>query len=77
MRVTIARVHENLFSGDAESLTVPTTDGEITVLADHEPLVATLKRGTVTVRKSGAALERFTVESGVLEVSGGQATVLL
>lgn len=77
MHVTIAQVHENLFSGDAESLTVPTTDGEITVLQNHEPLVATLKPGTVTVRDTGAVLGQFTVESGVLEVSANQATILL
>ena len=49
MQVTIARVHENLFAGEAVSVTVPTTDGEMTILSKHEALVATLKAGTVTV----------------------------
>ena len=76
MQVTVAKVHENLFSGDAVSITVPTTAGEVTILANHEPLVAPLKAGTITVRTSSAE-QQFVVESGVLEVSGGQATVLL
>jgi len=77
MHVTIARVHENLFNGEAKSLSVPTTEGEVTILKDHEPLVAALKTGVVTVRSGSAILQQCTVEGGVLEVSGGQATVLL
>jgi F-type H+-transporting ATPase subunit epsilon len=76
MRVVIAKVHENLFAGEAESLTVPTTDGVVTILAKHEPLVATLKPGTVTV-KAKEGTHEFAVTDGVLEVSNDQATVLL
>ncbi len=76
MHVTIARVHENLFNGEAESVSVPTTGGEITILKNHEPLAATLKPGTLTVR-SGGETQSFTVEYGVLEVSGSTVTVLL
>ncbi len=76
MHVTVAKVHENLYSGEAVSLTVPTTEGEVTILPKHEALVATLKPGTVTIRAQGGE-QTFAVESGVLEVSGNQATVLL
>lgn len=76
MKVTVARVHENLFNGEAESVHVPTTAGELTILGHHEPLVSTLKAGTVTVHtKEGD--QSFPVESGVLEVSSDQATILL
>ena len=77
MRIVIAQVHENLFNGDADELSVPTTEGVVTILANHEPFVATLNPGTATIRKGGEIVEQFTVESGVLEVSDGQATVLL
>jgi F-type H+-transporting ATPase subunit epsilon len=76
MHVTIARVHENLFAGEALSLTAPTTEGEVTILPHHEPLVANLKPGSVIVRTE-AEEKRFEVTDGVLEVSGNQATVLL
>ncbi len=76
MHVTVAKVHENLFSGEAVSVTLPTSAGEITVLPKHEALVSTLKPGVVTVRAHDGAHE-FTVESGVLEVSNDQVTVLL
>lgn len=76
MLVTVARVHENLFQGEALSLTAPTTEGEVTVLAKHEPFVATLKPGTLRI-KTADSTQTFEVTGGVLEVSGNQATVLL
>ncbi len=76
MKVTVARVHENLFNGEAESVHVPTTAGEVTILGHHEPLVATVQAGIVTVHtKEGD--HSFVVEDGVLEVSSDQATILL
>jgi F-type H+-transporting ATPase subunit epsilon len=76
MQVTVAKVHENLFSGDAISVTVPTSAGEVTILGKHEPLVAPLKSGTIIVRTASGE-HTFAVESGVLEVSADQTTVLL
>jgi F-type H+-transporting ATPase subunit epsilon len=74
--VTIARVNEQLFNGLAYSITVPGSEGELTILADHEPLVSLLKTGTITVRKDEAT-EKFQIEKGLLETSNGQVTVLL
>jgi F-type H+-transporting ATPase subunit epsilon len=76
MHITIAKVHENIFQGEAQSLTVPTTEGVVTILPHHEPLVATLKEGEAIVR-SASGEQKFNVSSGVVEVSGNQVTVLL
>jgi F-type H+-transporting ATPase subunit epsilon len=76
MQVIVAKVHENLYAGEAHSLTVPTTAGELTILPNHEPIVATLKAGTVVVRAPQGE-HIFPVEGGVLEISNNQATVLL
>ena len=76
MQVNIARAHENVFAGEAKSVTVPTADGEVTILPKHEALVSTLKEGTITVRAAGGD-QTFPVTDGVLEVSSDQVTVLL
>ncbi|HCC22193.1 ATP synthase F1 subunit epsilon [Candidatus Uhrbacteria bacterium RIFOXYC2_FULL_47_19] len=47
----------------AESVTLPTQEGEITVLPGHIPLVATLKSGMITLRHG--------TEETFLAVSGG------
>ena len=83
--LTIASVGETRFDGPALSATIPTMGGEITVLAHHEPLVATLRKGTITVRAPAQAGEHaapsggkeFPIENGVLEISGNRAVVLL
>ena len=83
--LVIASVGETRFDGPALSATIPTMGGEITVLAHHEPLVATLKKGTITVREHAASSDgapvsggkEFPIENGVLEISGNRAVVLL
>lgn len=72
----VASVGESKFDGAALSATIPTTAGEITILPHHEPLVATLKPGTVTVRESLGNKE-IPVDGGVLEISANRAVVLL
>jgi F-type H+-transporting ATPase subunit epsilon len=75
-RLVIASVGETLFDGAASSVTLPGTQGVMTVLANHEPIVTTLKKGTIVV-KSGSDHKEFPVETGVLECSQGRAVVLL
>ncbi len=73
----IASVGETRFDAAALSATIPTSAGEITVLPRHEPLVATLKEGTITVKDTLGEQKTFAVESGVLEISGSRTVVLL
>jgi len=73
----IASVGETRFDGPALSATIPTSAGEITILPHHEPLVATLKAGSITVRETLGEPKTFAVENGVLECSGNRVVVLL
>ncbi len=81
--LTIASVGETRFDGAAVSATLPGTAGEFTILPHHEPIVTTLKPGTITVRLPAQAGESegeqktFEIESGVLECSGSRVVVLL
>lgn len=75
--LTIAKIGENLFDGEALSLTAPGQEGVLTVLASHEPFVTPLTPGTLTVRTERGE-ETFALDAqGILEVSGNQATVIL
>ncbi len=74
--VVVASVSDTMFDGEAVSITVPGVEGEMTILAHHEPLVTTLKKGTVTVR-AGGEVRPYEIEGGVLECSGNRAVVLL
>lgn len=77
--IHIASVDEVLFDEEAEAVSVPGSDGSITVLSHHEPIISTLKPGIIHVRgaKQGLAERTFPVTQGVLEVSHNRATILL
>ncbi len=75
--LVIASVGETKFDGAAVSATLPGAAGEFTVLAHHEPVVTTLKPGSITVRKMEGQHEQFNIQGGVVEMSGNKAVVLL
>lgn len=78
MKVVIAKVNEVLFDGEAVALTVPGSEGEMTVLSHHEPLITTLRRGEISVHLTDEANSRqFSVDGGILEVRPDGATVIL
>lgn len=75
--LVIASVGETRFDGAAVSATFPGTAGEFTVLPHHEPLVTTLKPGTIVVRETLGDPKSYRVEGGVVECSGNRVVVLL
>lgn len=76
--LTVARVGENFFDGDATSATFPGSEGAFTVLANHEAFVSTLKPGVIEFTDAEGKEHYVEVErDGVVEVSNNQTTVLL
>jgi len=53
-----------LWSGTAKSVTVPTVEGDISVLAGHIPVLSVLKHGSVRVTASEG-------EGHALDITGG------
>ncbi len=75
--LTITRVDEPVFRGQALSVTVPGSEGALTLLAHHEPFISLLTAGTVVVKKGNTELEQYEISNGILEVSQNQVTILL
>jgi F-type H+-transporting ATPase subunit epsilon len=79
MHLVIAKVDQVFYDGEADSVTLPGSSGVLTVLSHHEPLITTLKEGTIVVR--AANLEggqvTFPITKGLLEVRPDGATVIL
>lgn len=61
------------------SVTIPTIDGEISVLPSHEPLVTVAKDGVITVRrtKETSDEEFFAISGGVVEIDQTGVRILV
>jgi F-type H+-transporting ATPase subunit epsilon len=57
-------------------VTVPTQEGDITVLPEHSPLVSNLKTGVLEIVKEDGSLEIMSVSGGFLEVLLDKVVVL-
>jgi len=64
-----------LFSGEVEQVDVPGAEGDFGVLAQHAPMVTTLRPGILTVHGAGGE-QRIVVLGGFAEVSADGLTVL-
>lgn len=67
---------EVLFSGEVEMVVVPGEVGELGILAEHAPLLSTLKAGRVRAKMEGR-FEAFEVGGGFIEVARNRVTVLV
>lgn len=57
-------------------ITVPTKQGEITVLPNHIPLVASLQSGVIEIRKPDGGLDVMAVSGGFIEVLRDKVVIL-
>jgi F-type H+-transporting ATPase subunit epsilon len=64
-----------LFSGDVDSVVLPGTEGEMTILPQHAPLLTALRPGIVVV-SSTSGEQRIFVRGGFAEVNPNGLTVL-
>lgn len=72
----IATPERIVYKDTVDSLTLPTREGEITVLPQHIPLVSVLQPGAITVRK-GKEEQYMAVSGGFIEVQLNNRVVVL
>ena len=65
-----------LFSGDVASVNIPGTEGDMTIMPMHAPVLSTLRPGFVVVTKDSGAPEKIFVRGGFAEVNAKGLTVL-
>jgi F-type H+-transporting ATPase subunit epsilon len=65
-----------LYSGEVASVQIPGSEGDMTILPGHAPVLSTLKPGVIVVTREGAAAEKTFVRGGFAEVNPKGLTVL-
>ncbi|MGD9913800.1 MAG: F0F1 ATP synthase subunit epsilon [Rhizobiaceae bacterium] len=65
-----------LVSEQVESVVIPGSEGEMTVMANHSPVMTTVKPGVVTVKQASGAEERYVVFGGFADILPTGCTLL-
>ncbi|MDH8678559.1 F0F1 ATP synthase subunit epsilon [Fusibacter bizertensis] len=65
------------FEEETDMVIVKTTEGDIGILYDHEPLVAPLRIGSMRVRMEDQTFKWAACSAGFLTVSGDHVTVVV
>lgn len=65
-----------LLSEDVTEVVVPGADGYMTVMANHAPLMTTLKPGVVEAKLAAGGEKRIFVRGGFADISGNGFTLL-
>jgi F-type H+-transporting ATPase subunit epsilon len=75
IKFKIVTPERTVFEDTIDQVTIPTQEGEITVLAEHIPLIAVLAPGELNIKKGGEETA-IAVSSGMLEVRKNEVSVL-
>ena len=76
IKFKIVTPEREVLETEADSVTLPTQMGEITILPQHMPLVANLAPGEMRYRKGGKE-EFFAVSGGFVEVKKNHEVIVL
>lgn len=75
-QLKIITPEREVFSEDVDQVTLPTQDGEITVLPHHVPLVSILKPGEILIKWAGGKEYPLAVSGGMLQVRSDGVIIL-
>lgn len=77
IKVDVVSAEENIFSGEAELVSLPGTSGELGIMPGHIPVITLVRPGFVRIHRPGESeVEQVFVAGGVLEVQPDRVTVL-
>jgi len=76
MNLEIVSPEKIIYSGKAESVTVPGLSGSFTILDRHAPIISALDKGVVSYKVTGKE-EEMTVNGGFVEVRKNNVSVCI
>ncbi len=76
LNVFVVSAERELWSGEASQVVTRTTEGEIGILAGHEPVLAILAPGESRVTTTDGEVITARVEDGFLSVQGDTVSIV-
>jgi F-type H+-transporting ATPase subunit epsilon len=77
MQVEIITPEKKLFAGESSMVRVPGSKGSFQMLTSHAPIVSTLEKGLITVRKNDGDEITFEINSGLVECKKDKIVILV
>lgn len=71
----IVTPERSVYEAEVDSATLPVSDGQVTILANHRPYIASLKPGEIMLRKEGEEIHLAT-SGGFVEFNNNILTLL-
>lgn len=75
-QVHILAADRTFYDGPCVSLTIPTSDGELGILAHHSAMIAALQPGTLRYQPPGQEVRTAAISPGMIKVEKNEVLVL-
>ena len=76
-QVHILAADKNFYEGPCVSMTIPTSDGEVGILAHHSSMIAAVQPGTLRYQAPGEEVRRAAISPGMVKIEGNDVLVLV
>jgi F-type H+-transporting ATPase subunit epsilon len=76
LKVEMVSAVRRVWSGEASMVTTRTTEGKIGIMPRHEPMLAVLVPGRVTIHLSDGTQQHGAVHGGFLAVNGNDVEII-
>lgn len=77
MQVDLVSSEEQIYSGEAEFVVAPGSEGELGIYPRHVPLISKLKPGLLRVKLPQKTIHLvYVISGGFIEIEGNKVTVL-
>lgn len=77
MILEILTPEKKLYSGEVYGVQLPGISGLFEILDKHAPLVSALGKGNLKILKDKKEVEKYSIQSGFVEVLNNKVTVLV
>ena len=76
LKLEIIRPEKIIFSDNVKMITLPSYEGDLSILQNHISIITLLRPGIIKVQKNGGNFEEFFVQDGAVEYFNDSLVVL-
>lgn len=77
LNIEIVSPRGSIFNKEVDFVSLPGVAGDIGLMPDHSPILATLKQGEIFIKDHGKVIKHYFIADGFLQVTEEKATVVV